>query len=674
MTIEKGPRAERKISKFKIHGEQLQDPYGWLKEKKNPKVLNILKNENKHFEVKISKYKSTTKQIFQELKKRIPEAEDTVPYKRGDLEFFYRYKKGAQYFQYCCIQNKKAKVLLDLNKLVGKSGYLSTGEIAASRDGKYLAYAIDTKGSELYDLVIVDIKSKKEVSRIKNTSGDFVWSNIHMIYYMTIDGHLRADKAWRHIIGETKKDQCIFTEKEKNIFSGLQLSSSRKYLIIGSGEKTSSYASFVEVDSKDQKATTFLKRKDKIEYSIDHIHDSFFIKTNEKAVNFNILMCHESTIDKKNWKVIVSHNSKILIEGFTLTASCLVVYERSGGLPKIRVFELFGKKSYYVTFLDSAYIYRPMGSFEFEDDKLRISYSSLIRPETIIDIDLLTQKQKIRKIKKIKDFDSKKYKLEFVFVDSHDKKKIPMCIVYRKNIKIDGQNPGFVYSYGSYGHSMQPSFDASLISLMDRGFVFASVGIRGGSDMGRSWYEGGKFLNKKNTFSDFISATEHLVKAKYISKDKIAAEGASAGGMLMGAITNMRPDLYKIICAHVPFVDVLNTMFDTSLPLTTTEYNEWGNPNLKKFFKYMKSYSPYDNVTDNFFPHMYVTAGLNDQRVTYWEPAKWVQKLRDHNLGDNDVLLKVNMGEGHFGKSGRYNSIMETAEQYAYMVHKIIKE
>lgn len=673
MTKNIEPRAEKKKHTFKIHGQVIHDPYFWLKEKENPEVLKLLTKENEYFDSKISKNKKTTNAIFKELKKRIPEAEDTVPYKRGNAEFFYRYKKGKQYFQFCRIQNKKTEILLDLNKLVKKDGYLRVGEIATSNDGKYLAYAIDTNGSEKYDLVIVDIKSKKTVSKIKNTSSDFVWSNVHMLYYMTVNGHLRADKAFRHIIGEKKPDQCIFFEKEKHIFSNLELSSSRKYLIISSGEKTSSYASYLPIDHKTSKAKTFLKRIDKIEYSIDHIHDSFFIQTNEKAFNFKILMCHESEMEKKNWQVVVPHHDKNLIENFRLTESYLVVNERNGGLPKIKVYSLFSKKSYYVNFLDAAYIFRTMGSFEFEDDKIRINYSSLIRPETIIDIDLNTNKQTIRKIKKVKGFDSKNYKIEFVFVNSHDKQKIPMCIAYKKNVKKDGTNPGLVYAYGSYGASMHPYFSANLVSLLDRGFVYACVGIRGGSDMGRYWYEDGKFLKKKNTFHDFISATEYLVKNKYIAKDKIAAEGGSAGGMLMGAITNMRPDLYKIICAHVPFVDVINTMFDTSLPLTLVEYNEWGNPNIKKFFNYMKSYSPYDNIKDNKFPNIFVTAGLNDQRVTYWEPAKWVQKLRDHNLGTNDIILKVNMGEGHFGKSGRYNSIMEKAEQFSYMIHKMIK-
>jgi oligopeptidase B len=666
-----GPRAEKKAHSFTKFGKKINDPYFWLKEKENPEVLRLLEKENEFFQSKIKPLKSMTNVLFKELKARIPEADDSVPVKRGDAEYFFRFKKGSQYYQYCRIKNKKTDVLLDLNKLVGKNGYLVVGSIETSRDGKFLAYTIDNTGTELYDLVIFDLTKKVEVSRIKNTHSNFVWSNVHMVFYMTIDGHLRADKVWRHIIGQSENDRCIFTEKEKRFFTSIEPSSSRQFLIISTGEQISSYASYLPLDSLDEEAKVFSAHKEKIEYSIDHIHNSFFICTNEKAMNFQILECNDNKIAKKNWSVFVPHNAKILIKNFALTENFLVSIERSGGLPKIRIFDLKNKKSKYVKFLDDAYVFSYMSSFESADNKLRINYHSPIRPETIIDIDLHTIKQKVRKVNSVKGFNTNKYIVEFVFVKSHDGQKIPMCITYKKNLKLDGKNPGIVYSYGSYGSSMYPGFQSNIVSLLDRGFVYADVGVRGGSDLGRHWYENGKFLKKKNTFLDFITCTEYLVKKKYISKDRIAAEGVSAGGMLMGAITNLRPDLYKVICAHVPFVDVINTMFDTSLPLTTVEYNEWGNPNQKKFFDYMLSYSPYDNVVENYFPNIYATAGLNDQRVTYWEPAKWVQKLRDHNLGENDIILKVNMGEGHFGKSGRYNKILEEAEQYSYLIEKL---
>lgn len=665
------PRAEKKAHSFTKHNLEINDPYFWLREKENPEVIRILEQENEHFEHKLKGVSKDKNKIFKELKSRILENDDTVPYKRGEFEYFYRFKKGQQYSIFCQIYKKKTRVLVDFNKLVAKDGYLRVGNIDVSADGRYLAYTIDTDGSELFDLVVTDLKTNKEISRIKKTHDQFEWSNIDMLYYMTLDGHLRPDKVWRHILGNEIPDQCIFEEKDKRFFVNVEVSASKKYLIISAGEQISSYASVMELDNLEDLPTLFKPHKEKVEYAIDHIHDSFYIHTNEKATNFKIMTCSDTKWATKNWKNFVAHNEKVLITSMVLSNSSLVCFERSGGLPKIRVINLSNKKSYYVKFMDEAYSFFPMPSFEAEDDKIRIAYSSFIRPKTIIDIELKTKKQKIRKQDKIKGFDPKKYKVEFVFATSHDKKKIPMCIVYKKGLKKNGTNPGFIYSYGSYGSSIPHAFRSSLISLFDRGFVYANVGVRGSSDMGREWYETGKFLKKKNTFLDFISATEYLVKKKYISKDKIAAEGASAGGMLMGAITNMRPDLYKVIFAHVPFVDVINTMFDTSLPLTTVEFNEWGNPEEKKFFNYMRSYSPYDNVGENYFPNMYVTAGLNDQRVTYWEPMKWVQKLRDFNLSENDILLKVNMGEGHFGKSGRYSSLMELAEQYAYLIEKM---
>lgn len=665
-----GPRAEKKSYAYMKHGVEIQDPYFWLREKENPEVIRILNEENKHFQNTLKPMSKMVNTLFKELKSRIIEADDSVPYKRGEFQYFYRYKKGFQYYQFCRIHKKKTEVILDLNKMATKDSYLRIGGIEASNDGKYLGYTIDTDGSELFDLVVIDIATKKEVTRVKKVHQNFAWANIHMIYYMTLDGHLRADKVWRHTFGEAK-DQLIFEEKDKRFFTSLTVSSSKKYLIIETGEQISSYASFLPLDSKTEKAQLFKPHKEKIEYAINHIHDQFYIHTNEKAVNFKICKCPENKIAPKNWEVFVAHNENKLISSFDLYNDYMIINERSGGLQKLRIRNLKDKKETYVKFMEDAYVYSYMGSYEAEDNKIRINYMSLIRPKTIIDIDLKTKKQTVKKEDKIKGFNPKNYKLEFVFSTSHDKKKVPMVIAYKKGLKKDGKNPGFVYAYGSYGSSMHPYFNADTISLLDRGVVYTEVGPRGGSDMGRKWYEDGKFLKKKNTFLDFISSTEYLVKKKYISKDKIAAEGASAGGMLMGAITNMRPDLYKIIFAHVPFVDVINTMFDRSLPLTTVEFNEWGNPEEKKFFKYMKSYSPYDNVKDNVFPNMYVTAGLNDQRVTYWEPMKWVQKLRDHSKSENDILLKCNMGEGHFGKSGRYNNVMETAEQYAYLLEKL---
>lgn len=667
------PVAKRTEHYTYYHNEKTLDPYFWLKEKENPEVIAHLKKENAYFQKKLSPYKKTASKIFHEIKERIPKEDESVPFTRGEWEFFSRYIKGKQYIQFCRKKGKKVEVLVDFNKLTKKGGYLATMQISPSYDGKYLAYSIDTKGDEICDIVVLETDTKRVVSHLKKNSGEFAWSTTDLLYYLTLDGHIRGDKVWRHQLGVSqKKDECIFHEPDQKYFVGIGVSASRKYLIISSGEKVSSYAAYLPLDSKEALPEIFSPLKENIEYSIDHGSDGFYILTNEKALNFKVYRTPEEKTEKKNWKLVIPHDEKIHIEGIELTEHFLCTFERSGGLPKARILDLKKKKTHYVKFSEPAYTMSFSGApFQFHEDKIRINYASPITPKTVIDYDLRTKKQTVRKTDKIKNFQSKKYQVEYVFVPGHDAVKIPLCIVSRKNLKKKGTTPAVLYGYGSYGMTIGHHFSSSIVSLLDRGFVYAFAGIRGGSDMGRAWYENGKFLKKKNTFKDFISCAEYLIRKKYTSPDHLAIRGGSAGGLLVGATVNMRPDLFKVVCAHVPFVDLINTMFDDTLPLTQTEYKEWGNPHDKKYYSYMKTYSPYDNVHECAYPNMYITAGLNDQRVTYWEPAKWAQRLRDFNTGDSDVLLKVNMGEGHFGKSGRYNSLMEVAEEYSYLVAKL---
>lgn len=667
------PVAKRKEYYTNYQKEKVLDPYFWLREKENPEVLKHLKNENKFFEKNVKPYKKIATKVFNELKKRIPKADDSVPIKRGDSEYFSRYVQGKQYIQFCKLTGKKIEVLVDFNKLVKKDGYLSTHDISVSPDGKFLAYSVDTTGDEICDIVIMDTSTKRVISHLKKTSGDITWSNIDILFYTTFDGHIRPDKVWRHVLGKKQtKDECIFHEKDQKFFVSAQASGSRKFLIISSGEQVSSYAAYMLLDDKKSKPAIFKKLKNNIEYSIDHGSDGFYIHTNEKALNFKIYKCIENNTTQKNWKLVLAHSDKVHCIHIELTDKFLCVFERSNGLPKARIINIKTNKSYFVKFPDLAYNMSFNTSvFDFKENKIRINYASPISPKSVFDYDLQTKKQVLRKTDKVKNFKPKSYHVEYVFVTGQDKVKIPLCIIYKKGLKKNGLAPTVLYGYGSYGATIGYNFSSSLVSLLDRGFVYAYAGIRGGAELGRKWYEEGKFLKKKNTFKDFISCSEYLIQKKYTSPNHLAARGGSAGGLLVGAVANMRPDLYKVICAHVPFVDVINTMFDDSLPLTQTEYKEWGNPHDKKYYNYMKSYSPYDNVHECAYPCMYITAGLNDQRVTYWEPAKWAQKLRDFNIGDNEILLKVNMGEGHFGKSGRFNSLKEVAEEYSYLIGQL---
>ncbi len=667
------PNAEKKVFYTNYHKEKVLDPYFWLREKENPKVIDHLKKENTYFQSKLKPLKKESAKIFKELKKRIPKRDDSVPVKVGSCEFYSRFVEGKEYIQYCKKVGKKIDVLVDFNKFVKKNGYLTVNRIEVSPSGEFLAYSFDQSGDEVCEIIIMATNTKKIISHIKETSGQFAWSTSDLFYYTSLDGHIRQDKVWVHRLGEKqKKDKCIFQEKNQKFFMSIAASASKKFLIISSGESETSYSAFVPLNDHLGKVRIFKAKKEGVLYDIDHGHDSFYIQTNEKALNFKIYKCPETEIAPKKWKLIVAHKKDVQILHFQLTEKYLCIAQRSQGLPKARIINVQNNKSYVIKFPDIAYNMNFQASvFHYSENKIRINYSSPICPRIIYDFDLDTQKKVERKKDIVHGFIGGDYKIEYVFVTGHDKVKIPLCIFYKKGLKKNSKAPTVLYGYGSYGSTIGYNFSAALVSLLDRGFVFAYAGIRGGTELGRQWYEDGKYLKKKNTFKDFISCAEYLIKNKYTSSDYLAAKGASAGGLLMGAVTNMRPDLFKIICAHVPFVDLINTMFDDSLPLTQTEYKEWGNPHDKKFFRYMKSYSPYDNVHNAHYPNMYITAGLNDQRVTYWEPAKWALKLRDFNLSQNDVILKINMGGGHFGKSGRFNSLKEAADEYSYLLSKL---
>ncbi|MBY0414021.1 MAG: S9 family peptidase [Bdellovibrionales bacterium] len=667
------PVAKRKDFYTEHHKDKVLDPYFWLREKENPEVIEHLKKENAYFNKMIRPFSGLTNDIFKELKARLPQSDEGVPVVKGGHEFFYRYVVGKQYIEYCKKAGKKVIVLVDFNKLVKKGGYLSTHHMEVSPDGKYFAYSIDTKGDEICDIIVIETSTRKILTKLTGTGGYFAWSNVDMLYYSTPDGHIRNDKIWRHILGQDQKsDNCIFHEADQRYFSSFGASSSRKYLIIHFGETLTSYAAYSELDDKKSVAQVFCPKKEGILYKIDHGTQRIYIRTNEKAINIKILHCKENQIAKKNWRELITHSDDVHILDFELKEKFLCIHERSKGLPKARIINIKTDKTYYIKFPEAAYnMSFNAKAFSFDDNKIRVRYSSPITPPTILDYDLITKKNKTRKVEKVNKFKSSKYQVEYVMVTGHDKVKIPLCLVFKKGLKKNSKAPTVLYGYGSYGATIGYNFSSSLVSLLDRGVVYATAGIRGGADLGRKWYEDGKFLKKKNTFLDFISCSEYLIKNKYTSAEHLAARGGSAGGLLVGAVANMRPDLYKVICAHVPFVDVINTMFDDSLPLTQGEYNEWGNPHDKMFYNYMKSYSPYDNVTELAYPNMYITGGLNDQRVTYWEPTKWAQKLRDFNSSDNDVLLKINMGEGHFGKSGRFDSLKEVAQEYSYLIKKL---
>ncbi|MES2963578.1 MAG: prolyl oligopeptidase family serine peptidase, partial [Bdellovibrionota bacterium] len=507
---------------------------------------------------------------------------------------------------------------------------------------------------------------------LKDASGSFAWVDDTTFYYVVADENLRPYRVFRHILGENpKKDRLVYEEKDKKQFLGLSHSSSEQYLFVYSAGKVTTEVWYLPVSDPLGKLECFEPRKEGIEYFVDHRAGDFWILTNWKAPNFQIMKTSLTETARRHWKPFVKNSKASLRTNILLFRDYMVVTETTAGLPQISVYEFAKKKWHSVKFKDPVYSVAPGGSVrEFDTNVLRLHYSSPVQPDTVYDYDMSKRRLKQLKVQPVKGHSPSKYRCERVFVKGHDGTKVPLTLLYRKGTKRNGKAPGYLYGYGSYGASMPAGFPArrDVYRLVDRGFVYALAHPRGGEEMGRQWYLNGKFLKKKNTFKDFIACAEYLIDEKWVRPGQLATCGGSAGGMLMGAVMNMRPDLFGAVIAHVPFVDVLNTMLDKDLPLTQLEYKEWGNPAEAKFYKYIKSYSPYDNVARKTYPPLMVTCGLNDPRVTYWEPAKWVAKLRELKKGDHPIVFKTNMGAGHFGQSGRFQHLEEQAEEFAFIL------
>jgi oligopeptidase B len=671
------PPKVKKISHImKNHDDQREDHYFWLRDKNNPEVIQYLKAENAYFEEHMKPLAKLKNKLFKEMKARIKENDSSPLASFGDYFYYTKFKKGQQYKIECRKKKPagKEEVILDCNKLAkGKKFFHSTG-YQLSLNHELLAYSVDFDGSEKYQIKIKNIKTGKHFETLTNCSGSYVWANDNKtLFYVVQDNNLRPYQIYRHVLGQdATKDELIFEEKDSKHFIHLAKSSSDEFIFINSHGKITAEVWFINANEPSNKITCFEPRKEGIEYHLDHGNENFLIFTNFKAKNFQVMQTPIQKLGRRNWKTLIATNKDTLLTSQHVFKDFLALSERSDGLPQIRIYNFKTKKQHWIKFKDPVYDVRiNWDNYEFDTADLRLAYSSPITPNSILDYNMKTKKTKLIKTTKIKGHNPKNYKCKRVFVAGHDGVQIPLTLVYRKNIKPNGKAPGYLYGYGSYGAIIPDAFFAKMdvYRLIDRGFVFALAHIRGGSNMGRHWYENGKFLKKKNTFKDFISCAEYLGNSKIIDKNRLAIAGGSAGGMLVGACMNMRPDLYKAVVAHVPFVDVLNTMFDKDLPLTQMEFKEWGNPEDKKYYHYIKSYSPYDNVNAKHYPHLFVTCGLNDPRVTYWEPAKWVAKLREHKLDQNQILFKTNMGAGHFGVSGRFEYLNEHAEEFAFLIN-----
>lgn len=666
------PEAKKIPEEFVLHGHKRIDNYFWLRNKKDPAVIDYLKAENEYVNSYMEDTKVLQKKLFEEFKARIKKTDQSVPVKKGSYFYYTRTEADKEYTIYCRKKDSMLnaeEVLLDLNKLSQKYDYFTLGVYKVSPDHRFLAYSIDTDGSETHTLMIKDLQSGENLAeKIPNTYYSVEWANdSKTIYYNVLDSAKRPFQLYRHRLGQnSKNDQLIYQEDDASYELNLYKTKSEKYIVISLGSLTTSELHLLNANIPEASPKLIQPRVKDIEYSIVHWKEHFFILTNENAENYKILQTPAVSPQKSNWKPFISHRNEVMLKEIEVFSNYLVMYERYNGLPHIRVHDLEKNESFEIDFPEPVYTYWQGSNPDINSHFLRFNYTSLTTPKRVYDYDLKNRKAIIKKQRQILNYEPDLYQTDRIFATADDGTKIPISLVYKKSLKKNNGNPLFLYAYGAYGSISDPWFESPLISLMDRGFVYAIAHIRGGGEMGESWYKAGKLLNKKNSFSDFIKSAEHLISSGYTSKEQLVIQGVSAGGLLMGAVTNMRPDLFKAVIAKVPFVDALNTMLDPSLPLTVIEYDEWGNPQEKKYYDYIKTYSPYDNIEKKQYPHMLVTAGLNDPRVSYWEPAKLVAKLRRYKTDNNILLFKTNMNAGHFDSSGRFGYLEDTAFDYAF--------
>ena len=683
------PKLNKILNVVKIHNEELIDNYSWIKQKNwkevildpnklNTPVKKYLDEENLFKEEQLKDIKDIEKKLFEELKSKIKNEDNSVPKKDGDYYYAYKYNKNSEYPIYYRknIKNNFEEIILDCEKKSKTHSYFNVAAISHSHNHKHLAYNIDTNGSEYFSIFIENIETKEILSpEIKNTTGDIIWSlDNNYIFYVGLDQNHRPTKVFKHEIGsDSKKDLLIYEEKDPSFFCSINLSKTKKYLFIKTADHETSEYLFINLKLNETSPILFKKRIKKIEYDLEHHEKFFVISTNiDNAKNFKIMISHEESYQK--WEEFITYERINLILDFIILKDWLVRLERTEGSENIIILNLNNKNQHKISFDEEAYNLSLDHGYEYETDAFRYSYSSPTTPKSIFDYDCKSKKQELKKTQEVPSGHNKNdYICKKIFATAHDNEKIPITILYKKGIKLDSSNHLLLYGYGSYGISIPSNFSTNRLSLVDRGIIYAIAHIRGGKEKGYEWYENGKLLNKKNTFLDFISCAEKLCEDKYTSPKKIIAQGGSAGGLLMGYIANERPDLFLGIIAQVPFVDICNTMLDEDLPLTVTEIPEWGDiKNDKKSFLYVKSYSPYDNVKKQNYPHMLVTGGISDPRVTYWEMTKWVAKLRENKTDDNLLLLHMNMTAGHSGASGRFDYLKEIAMEYGFVL-KICK-
>ncbi|NGZ88656.1 S9 family peptidase [Psychroflexus maritimus] len=673
------PKAKKIAKELTIHNHTRTDQYYWLNERENPEVINYLEKENEYYQEFMKPYQKFEKDLFEELKSRVKENDESVPYFLNGYWYQVKYQEGKDYPIYVRKKEKieaAEEVIIDVNELAEGHEYFNLSGLSISPNNKYASFGVDRVGRRKYTLQVKDLEVNEILpTKIELTTGGSVWANDNKTIFYTRkdDQTLRSNQVFKHQLGsEPKEDKLVFQEDDETFISYVYKTKSKEFIVIGSTSTTTDDYQILNANQPEDNFKPFAKRKQGVEYNIEHYKDHFYITTNlDGATNFKLMKTPIEKTSVKNWQEVIPHKEDTLLEGIDVFNEYLVTSERYNGLNRIRVMRWDEKDDFYLPSESETYTAYTTTNPEFDTHKLRFAYNSLTQPASVVEFDMQEKTSKILKEQEVPNpnFDKDNYISERVWATASDGTKIPVSLVYKKGVKRNGKNPLLQYAYGSYGATIDPYFSTSRISLLDRGFIYAIAHIRGGEYLGRQWYEDGKMMKKKNTFTDFIDVSHYLIDQKYTSPEHLYAMGGSAGGLLMGAVINSSPELYHGVISAVPFVDVVTTMLDDSIPLTTGEYDEWGNPNEKEYYEYMLSYSPYDQVKAQNYPNLLVTTGLHDSQVQYWEPAKWVAKLRELKTDDHLLFLDTNMKAGHGGASGRFEALKEVAKEYIFLFH-----
>jgi oligopeptidase B len=670
------PVAKKEPFELTAHGHTRVDNYYWLRERESPEVIAYLEAENAYKDKFMEHTRELQDELFEEIKSKIKQEDESVPYVKNGYWYYSRTVPDTEYYLVCRKKDSpdgKEEIMLDVNQMADGYSYFQLGGTAVSTDNRLLAFSVDTVSRRKYTIYFKNLETGEILQdAIPLTTGGMVWANDNKTVYYVLkdDVTLRSERIMKHVLGTpVEADEEVYYEDDETFSVYIFKTKSEKYLMIGSRSTLTTEFRFLDAGNPGGEFTVIQPRMRGLEYEVEHFDNDFYIRTNLEALNFRLMKTPVHSTGVKNWQEVIAHRNDVYFSDFEILKDFLIVTERRDGIMQLRVRPWSGKGEYYIDFDEEVYTVRGNVNLEFDTNIFRFSYTSLTTPNSIFDYNLETRERKLLKEEEVLGgFDRNDYETRRIYATAGDGTQIPMSLVYKKGVQMDGNNPAMIYGYGSYGYTMDPTFRLSIVPLLDRGFVYAIAHIRGGQIYGRQWYEDGKLLNKMNTFTDFNDCARQLIEEGYTSSDKLFAQGGSAGGLLMGACINLQPDLYRGVIANVPFVDVVTTMLDETIPLTTSEYDEWGNPNVEEYYHYMLSYSPYDNVEAKDYPALLVTTGLHDSQVQYWEPAKWVAKLRELKTDDNPLLFHINMDYGHGGASGRFQWIRDIALEYAFML------